>query len=185
MSEDRENPEQAVEALNEAAEYGELRRILETAVVRICPAWLAACRDDLVQAALIKVMRVRRRGEESGELASSYLWRVAHSALVDEIRRRRRRREDPLDETVKNTEPTVAEPDPERRALGAELGQAIRDCLQRMVRPRRLAVTLHLQGHTVPETATLLGWERKRAENLVYRGLKNLRDCLASMGLKP
>lgn len=187
MSDDRESPQEGVEALalDEAAEYGELKRTLETAVTRICPSWLVACRDDLVQAALIKVLQVRRRGEGSSELASSYLWRVAHSALVDEIRRRRRRREQPLDDAPWRSEPAVAEPDPERQALGAELGEAIRECLQRMVKPRRLAVTLHLQGHTVPEMASLLGWGSKRADNLVYRGLKDLRDCLESMGLKP
>ena len=30
---------------------------------------------------------------------------------------------------------------------------------------------LYLQGHSVPDTARLLGWAAKRTENLVYRGL--------------
>ena len=55
----------------------------------------------------------------------------------------------------------------------------------RLVLPRRLAVTLHLQGHTVPEAGSLLGWNAKRAENLVYRGLADLRDCLAGKGVRP
>ncbi len=106
---------------NQDSEYGELGQALEKAVARICPSWLVDCRDDLVQAALVKVMRLRRRGEGS-RFPSSYLWKVAHSALVDEIRRRRRRREQPLDDEPWKAEPEVSEPNPEKRALGAELG---------------------------------------------------------------
>ena len=54
-----------------------------------------------------------------------------------------------------------------------------------LVRPRRLAVALYLQGHSVPEAAKLLEWGNKRTENLVYRGLADLRECLAKKGLKP
>jgi RNA polymerase sigma-70 factor, ECF subfamily len=46
-------------------------------------------------------------------------------------------------------------------------------------------VTLYLQGHTVPETARILGWDAKRAENLVYRGLADLRQCLMGKGHRP
>ena len=73
--------------------------------------------------------------------------------------------------------------DPERCAAGREVGRAIRGCLAKLVTPRRLAVTLHLQGHSVPEAAKLLGWGTKRAENLIYRGLVDLRGCLSSAGV--
>jgi len=65
------------------------------------------------------------------------------------------------------------------------VGRAIRDCLLGLVTPRRLAVTLHLQGHTVPQAAEVLGWDAKRTENLVYRGLADLRVCLARKGVTP
>ena len=52
-----------------------------------------------------------------------------------------------------------------------------------MKRERRLAVTLHLQGHSVPEAARLLDWAVKRTENLVYRGLADLRECLTAKGI--
>lgn len=185
MGVDYENQKEGADTHDEDSEYGELRQALERAITRICPPWLVESRDDLVQVALMKVMDLHRRGEGSDGFPSSYLWKVAHSALVDEIRRRRRRREQPLDDEPWKTEPELNDPNPEERALGAELGRAIRWCLKHMVKPRRLAVTLHLQGHTVRETASLLGWETKRADNLVYRGLKDLRDCLESKGLRP
>ena len=46
-------------------------------------------------------------------------------------------------------------------------------------------MTHHLQGHTGPQAAALLGWDAKRTENLVYRGLADLRQCLEAKGVKP
>ena len=54
-----------------------------------------------------------------------------------------------------------------------------------MVEPRKLAVTLHLLGYKVPQIAKKMGWNPKRASNLVYRGLDGLRDCLRGMELTP
>ena len=157
------------------------------AVARLCPSWLSNQRDDLVQAAVIRVMQIVDRDASGGDaaraLTSSYLYRVAHSALVDEIRRVRRRRESDLDE--EGAAPAaVAQPDPERIAASREIGRGISDCLSRMSRERRLAVTLYLQGHSVPEASRVLDWSAKRTENLVYRGLADLRDCLRAKGLQ-
>src|SRR6185503_5213995 len=70
-----------------------LRAALVRAVRRQCPQWLRDHADDLVQCALVKVMAIAGAGEGTRVLSSFYLHRVAHSALVDEIRRRQRRRE--------------------------------------------------------------------------------------------
>jgi RNA polymerase sigma-70 factor (ECF subfamily) len=48
-----------------------------------------------------------------------------------------------------------------------------------------LAVALHLQGHSVPDIGKLMSWAPKKADNLVYRGLADLRECLVSKGVKP
>jgi RNA polymerase sigma-70 factor (ECF subfamily) len=152
----------------------------------VCPSWPAARRDDLVQSAVMRVMHVLDRSNAAGEgdpgLTPSYLYRVAHSTLVDELRRIRRQRETPLEDDAVESMP-VAQEDPERLAVSREIGRGIQNCLTRLKRERRLAVTLYLQGHTVPESARLLDWSPKRTENLVYRGLADLRACLASKGL--
>lgn len=163
----------------------ELRPKLERAIYRICPAWLSDRRDDLVQMAMMKVMEMQRRKSEGMIPANaSYLFRVAHSALVDEIRRLRRQRERPLEDGDDAVEPTDAL-DPERDAVARQTGRAIKDCLSFMKRERRMAVTLYLQGHSVPESSRTLGWKRKRTENLVFRGLDDLRHCLRKKGIQP
>ncbi len=166
-------------------DYAGLGRQLAAAVRRVCPLWLASRADDIAQAALLRVFEIRRRGEGDRQFASSYLWRVAYSAVIDEIRRQRRLREEPMGQTADEGRFEDRHADPERAAHGREIGAAITDCLGRLDRARRLAVTLHLQGHTVPEAGRLLGWGPKREENLVYRGLAELRDCLAGKGLQP
>lgn len=169
-----------------------LRTALVRAVRRQCPAWLRDHADDLVQCAMVKVMAIAGAGEGNRVLSSFYLHRVAHSALVDEIRRRQRRREVTLEVDDSEGQPggaitvlPAADPDPEQDASLRELGAAVRACLLSMVRDRRLAVMLYLQGHSVPDAARLLGWAVKRTENLVYRGLADLRQCLLAKGHSP
>lgn len=158
------------------------------AVARLCPSWLSSARDDLVQAAVMRVMQIVENQPPGAEgprpLSSSYLYRVAHSALVDEIRRVRRRAESDLEEGAVATIAVTRE-DPERITASREIGRGILDCLSRISRERRLAVTLYLQGHSIPEASRVLEWPAKRTENLVYRGLANLRECLLRKGMRP
>jgi RNA polymerase sigma-70 factor (ECF subfamily) len=167
-------------------DFAKLRQDLARAVARVCPRWLQSDRDDLVQAAAMRVMqaieRQRFTTEGNAALSSSYVYKAAYSALVDEIRRVRRRGETSLDDGAVELAVTSAA-DPERTAASREIGEGVEECLTRLVQDRRLAVTLYLQGHTVPDAARVLGWTAKRTENLVYRGLANLRDCLTSKGL--
>lgn len=163
-----------------------LRAALERVVTRVCPSWLRDQRDDLVQVAVIKVLEIHRRsGEGIDGVSSSYLYRVAHSALVDEIRRRRRKREVALDEGGDAVEQRERVRDPEHEATSRQAGRAIADCLSGMKEERRWAVTLYLQGNNVPESSQTLGWDRKRTENMVYRGLMDLRQCLTQKGVRP
>jgi len=164
----------------------EMRAVLQRAVRRICPRRLVDRSDDLVQVAMMRVLEVRGRSEGLGTVPASYLYKVAYTTLVDEIRRLSRRPEVPLeDEGREDGPPAPALHSPEDRLAAAELGEAIHQCLGGLGRDRRMAVTLYLQGHTVPQAATLLAWDAKRTENLVYRGLADLRSCLESKGLKP
>jgi RNA polymerase sigma-70 factor (ECF subfamily) len=172
--------------LTRPIDYTKLRRDLAHAVARVCPRWQPTRRDDLVQSAVIRVMQVLAKAPREGEgdplLTASYLYKVAYSVLVDEIRRERRRRETSLEEDAV-AQQAITEENPERLATSNELGRGIQDCLTQMKRERRLAVTLHLQGHSVPEAARLLEWTAKRTENLVYRGLADLRECLTAKGM--
>ena len=173
---------------SDTLDYATLRQDIARAVARLCTGWSPQRRDDLVQVAVMRVMQVtakRNAGTEENErLASSYLYKVAYSVLIDEIRRLRRHPETSLDDGAV-APVAIARDDPERTALSSEIGRAVQACLSAMKRERRLATTLHLQGHTVAEAARILDWGAKQTENLVYRGLADLRRCLLARGIRP
>ena len=143
-----------------------IRQVLIRAVERHCPPALAAHREDLVQMALVRLLE-RRPREGSNPRGASYLWRVAYTVVIDEIRRFRRQQRQ-----------AEQLPRDEGGAPGPEARSEILDCLQGLQERRRTAVVLHLQGFRTAEVARALGWTEKQAENLVYRGLADLRVCL-------
>jgi RNA polymerase sigma-70 factor (ECF subfamily) len=87
--------------------------------------------------------------------------------VIDEIRRFRRQQRQ-----------AEQLPRDEGREPGPEARSEILDCLAGLQDRRRTAVVLHLQGFRTAELARALGWTEKQAENLVYRGLADLRACL-------
>jgi len=161
----------------------EIRAILERAVFRLCPDWQRSARDDLVQTALLRILERRPPGEEKVDLNSSYLYKTAHSVLIDEIRRARRRGETPIEYAANIEDSSV--PDPFHVTELMNISAAMRDCLGSMAQSRCLGVTLYLQGHRIAEIARLLGWRPKKADNAVYCGLADLRICLRDKGIEP
>ena len=151
----------------DAADVRRIRQVLIRAVQRHCPPALAAVREDLVQTALLRLLERRQGGEGSTAREASYLWRVAYTVVIDEIRRARRQQR----QAQQLGGGDGGTPGPEARS-------EILDCVDGLQERRRAAVTLHLQGFRTAEVATALGWTEKQAENLVYRGLADLRACL-------
>jgi len=154
------------------------------AVSRTCPAWLARQADDIVQNIMIQLVATLRRGDGKTGFSRVYLAKAAFGATMDEIRRQARRREATNGESVVVQTPARSA-NPEREAYSGETLRAIQDCLSRLSRSRRLAVTLYLQGCSVPETGRRMHWKRKSAENFVFRGLTDLRRCLQTKGVRP
>ena len=169
----------------EPAALEDLRRRIVAAVRRTCPTRLAAQMDDIVQTVLARLLLSPRRGEGNPVFSSMYLTKAVYGATVDEIRRLGRRREDSLEAVAEADSMAAPDAGPERRAASAEVARGIRECLAKLVQPRRLAVTLYLQGCSVPEASGLLRWPVKKTENLVYRGLAGLRRCLTMKGFQP
>jgi hypothetical protein len=106
----------------------------------------------------------RLRESRSGERLT--LWRVAYTVIIDEIRRysRQQRQAEELARANRNTWAGGALGDPRlpRRPSGKATNRS----------------HLASAGFRVGEVAGALGWTEKQAENLVYRGLADLRICL-------
>lgn len=162
----------------------QLRPRVMAAVRRACPGWAPADVDDLVQNMMAALVRRMESSEGNRTFSSIYLEKMAYGVLVDELRRRERRREVSLEDAALERVAGAAA-SPARAFEGSEIARGIRECVSALVPPRRRAVALYLLGCGVPEVARRSGWAVKRAENLVYRGLADVRSCLETKGIAP
>jgi len=165
-------------------DIGEMLSVIRAAVRRNAPPWLQNSTDDLVQDAAMKILEILNRSEGNRAFSSSYLWKVGYSVVIDEIRRARRRKEMVL-EDEKNAQVLSPGPGPEGLARMRIAGQAIRSCLALLSEERRQVLSLRLIGYKIREISSLLEWTFKRVENLVYRGMSELRSCLERKGIQP
>lgn len=166
-------------AILEASGHQALRRDLERAVRRVCPKSLAEDAEDLVQESLVRLLRARKL-EGQSSLSFAYLKKVAYSAVIDEIRRRRRR---PAEDASVRVDVETAADEVAATSPDTALGHAIEMGLQSLSPDRRRALTLHLLGYSGSEVAVMLGCNAKRADNLTHRGLAQMREYLLKLGL--
>lgn len=167
------------QAVLEATGHETLRRELQCAVRRVCPRSLAEHAEDLVQDAFIRLLRARKL--DGQDVSSAYLKKVAYSAVIDEIRRRRRQ---PAEQAYARVDVESAA-DELSASPDAALGHALEVGLQTLAPDRRRALTLHLLGYSGSEVADMLGCNAKRADNLTHRGLAQMREYLLKLGLNP
>ena len=104
-------------------DYAQLHRDLVRAVDRVCPRWMADRADDLVQVALMRVMEIQRKKEGTAEFSAFYLKKAAYSAMIDEIRRLRRRQEVSLEGGSDEEEAVSYDPGRRRSGPRARLGR--------------------------------------------------------------
>lgn len=166
----------------------EHRAWLRRTVERLCPRQLGISPDEVEQDVRLRLWRALERGTTI-ESPTSYLYRAASSATIDAIRRLKARREDSLDADDPSTPepPSLEDPgaDPHRRLEGVERASTIRDALAKLIPNRRRAVALHLQGFDNREICRLLDWTEAKTRNLVSRGMRDLREVLATRSSEP
>lgn len=143
---------------------------------RRCPAVLRSQREDLAQATALRLVSHARTRPEA-ELGEAYVRRSARHAITDALRKELRR--DAWMQAHSAQLAADAEPDPERRLLAREAARTLQRELEALPAARREVVALYVTGHGVTEIAQRLRCNRKRADNLLRRGLATLREALA------
>jgi RNA polymerase sigma factor (sigma-70 family) len=135
--------------------------------------------DEVLQDVRVRLWRSGSDTEKLDALNTSYIQRVAMSAAIDLLRRRRARREESLDAAHEPVETPVvlqvASPD---RSDDEALAYRLEMGLAQLARNRRLCVQLHLEGYSRDEIAAMIGWSEPKVRNLLYRGLDELRGLL-------
>ena len=141
--------------------------------------------EDVLQEVRIRLWRARSRpqSERTEQVSASYVYRVAVSAAVDLLRRRRARG---AEQTVAldETEELVADhSDPARSVEEAELSAQLARAIEAITPSRRPVVRMYLAGYSREEVANVMGWSEAKTRNLLYRGLADLRERLTGMGI--
>jgi RNA polymerase sigma factor (sigma-70 family) len=138
--------------------------------------------DEIMQDVRVRLWRSRASGETLEGLGPSYIYRVAMTAAIDLLRRRRADRESSLDELLEHAvAPPGLQVEPDDPAAGDELAYRLRGAMMRLAENRRVVVSLHLEGYHRDEIASLTGWTEAKVRNLLYRGLEELRTHLGDM----
>jgi RNA polymerase sigma factor (sigma-70 family) len=146
--------------------------------------------EDVRQDVAFRLWRALDRESEIENLPS-YIKRIVVTATIDAMRVVRARREIPLavveeqgsDVMMPRAQAVETGASPERAAETAELMDRVGELLARLPENRCLAVRLYFQGFNSQEIADLCGWSEPKARNLLYRGLKRLREDLRQAGI--
>jgi RNA polymerase sigma factor (sigma-70 family) len=157
------------------------RSLMARYVARYCPAWLREQQEDLVQMALVRVLRAGSTVEHR----HAYFKRTAKATLMDEMRRARHRSEVAMSTSIRRRATNSMDLSPETRVRGGQVGAAVQEAIGEVVASRQSAVRLYLEGHGVGEIARRLDQPRKTTANQVYRGLEDLREALRLRGVEP
>jgi RNA polymerase sigma factor (sigma-70 family) len=141
--------------------------------------------EDVLQEVRIRLWRSRSQpeGERTEPLSASYVHRVAVSAAVDLLRRRRARGADRTVALDDIDEPAAEHSDPARSVEESELSAHLDRAIETITPSRRPVVRMYLAGYSGEEVAQLMGWTEAKARNLLYRGLADLRERLEGMGI--
>ena len=135
--------------------------------------------DELLQDVRIRLWRALRTADAIAVIPDSYVYRTARSGALDMIRRRRWEREEPLEAAVA----AAAHSSPDAGRVGTR--QVIDAAVDRLIDSRRTVVRMYLAGYRMSEIAETLGWSSHRTRNLLYRGLRDLRNGLTAAGYGP
>jgi RNA polymerase sigma-70 factor (ECF subfamily) len=141
--------------------------------------------DDVLQDVRIRLWQAGEAGKSLDDVGSSYLYRLATTAAIDIMRRRRAHggdRSDDVDDRPELASPTQS---PDEQLESRELAQQIEAALETLSMERRVAVRFHLAGYDRDDISRALGWSEAKTRNLLYRGLGDLRRKLTALGITP
>lgn len=140
--------------------------------------------DDVEQEVRIRLWKALER-DPNAEFPASYIQKVVATVLVDALRRHQVRPAEAMPEPEEGgIEFTDGGARPERVAMDAEQMAKLGRVLDELPPRRRRSLQLYLQGYALQEVADLNGLTLDAARKLIYRGLDELKQRLAALGLK-
>jgi RNA polymerase sigma-70 factor, ECF subfamily len=140
---------------------------------------------DVTQDAILKAFQKIGSWAPTGSFLS-WLLRLTTNQAIDHIRRRKRRRHEPLDETfIGETEGAAVEPSiasTDQTVVGHEIEARVRAALVNLSPMQRTVFVLrHFEDLSLAEIAEDLGCTVGSVKVHLFRALKKLRDLLGDL----
>ena len=121
---------------------------------------------------------------------STWLYRIVANLCLDQLRKRKVRREEPT--TVSTTDGEMdrlqavpemrAEVDPQRRLLSSEVNSRLGEVLQRLTPRERVVFEMrHFQGMRLRAIGEALGVTEEAAKNCLFRATQKMRTGLGDL----
>lgn len=110
----------------------------------------------------------------------TYLFVMARSRALDFLRRQKRRREIPLEETAE----TLADAqDLEEQVLRNDEKRRLHEAIAQLPEPQQIAVHLvYFEEYSYEDAARIMKKTRKQVDNLLYRAKQSLRELMGERG---
>jgi RNA polymerase sigma factor (sigma-70 family) len=137
--------------------------------------------DDVFQDVKIKIWKILN-DEKKIDNYASYIKKIVDSSVIDQIRRMRREEHilfSEMQKRISEKRNIYKRDDFDEQKLKAVLEQAVDSLLE----SRRKAVKLYLLNMNLEEISELFSWSRHKTRNLLYRGLKDLKQRLKERGI--
>lgn len=168
--------------------FEQLVRSYDQQVLRMALNLLRSPEDarDIYQEAFLRVYRNLPKFRFDCSF-STWLYRIVANLCLDQIRKRKVRKEEPG--AVETTGGEVdrlqflkeqrADVDPQRQLLSAEVNSRIKDVLERLTARERLVFEMrHFQGMKLRSIGEALGVTEEAAKNCLFRATQKMRAAL-------
>jgi RNA polymerase sigma-70 factor, ECF subfamily len=173
-----------VQSTDDNAAFGHLVQRWEQPILRLCARMTGNLHqaEDLKQETFTRIF-IRRKDFRQGARFSTWLWRIALNLCYDELRKRQRQREVPLengaDDAGYGPEPASDEPSPDVRLAAREECELVGYALLRLSEAHRAVLVLrYCEGLKLREIADILEIPETTASSRIAVGLAQITRLL-------
>lgn len=138
--------------------------------------------EDILQDVKVRIWKIIR-SERIILCPGSYIRRIISSAVIDQLRKRRREDNLFVCEKLKCISEqgfSYCREADRKKTLEETVGSAV----EGLINSRRQVVKLYLMSLSIQEISGYLNWTQDKTRNLLYRGLADLRESLKEMEAK-
>jgi RNA polymerase sigma-70 factor (ECF subfamily) len=168
--------------------FEQLVRVYDQSVLRLAMNLLRSPEDahDVYQEAFLRVYRNLDKFRFDCSF-HTWLYRIVTNLCLDQMRRRKVRKEEPaalttaegpLDRIDSVPEQRV-DGDPQRHLFSGQLRQKIKEVLEGLTARERMVFELrHYEGHRLKRIGEILGTSEEAAKNCLFRATQKMRAAL-------